>query len=167
MNSVEISQKSNYIQATYKDIMRALIQRTSGVKLFINDKIFSESQKGLLVLFGTKENDSDQLLPKLVDKIVNLRIFEDLDGKMNLSAIDTKAELMLVSQFTLYANTSKGRRPSFNEAQNPTDAKMLYEKFVTLCRETELKISTGEFGAKMDIQFNNDGPVTIMIDLDA
>ena len=86
---------------------------------------------------------------------------------MNLSALDINAELMLVSQFTLYANTSKGRRPSFNEAQNPTEAKSLFEKFVTLCKKTELKIATGEFGAKMDIQFNNDGPVTIMIDHDA
>lgn len=147
--------------------MRALIQRTSGVKLFIDNKIFSESKKGLLVLFGTKESDNDSLLPKLVDKVVNLRIFEDSEGKMNLSAKDINAELMVVSQFTLYANTSKGRRPSFNEAQNPIDAKMLYEKFITLLKGTGLHISSGEFGAKMDIQFNNEGPVTILIDHDS
>jgi len=106
------------------------------------------------------------LLTKLVDKVVNLRIFEDSDEKMNLSAIDTNAELMVVSQFTLYANTSKGRRPSFNEAQNPNDAKLLYDKFITHLKGTGLKIATGQFGAKMDIQFNNDGPVTILIDHD-
>ncbi len=146
--------------------MRAIIQRTSGVKLFIDNKLFSESKKGLLVLFGTKENDSDFHLIKLVDKIVNLRIFEDSEGKMNLSAQDINAELMVVSQFTLYANTSKGRRPSFNAAQNPTDAKILYEKFITLLNGTGLQISNGVFGAKMDVQFNNDGPVTIILDND-
>ncbi len=146
--------------------MRVLIQRTSGVKLFIENNLFSTSQKGLLVFFGTKENDNDLLLPKLVDKVINLRIFEDTDGKMNLSGKDINAELMVVSQFTLYANTSKGRRPSFNEAQNPTEAKILYEKFVTLLKATGLSVSTGEFGAKMNIQFNNDGPVTILIDHD-
>ncbi len=147
--------------------MRAIIQRTSGVKLFIDKKLYSESKKGLLVLFGTKENDSDLPLLKFVEKIVHLRIFEDSEGKMNLSAQDIHAELMVVSQFTLYANTSKGRRPSFNAAQNPTDAKKLYEKFITLLKGTGLQISSGVFGAKMDIQFNNDGPVTILIDHDS
>ncbi len=146
--------------------MRAIIQRTSGVKLYISNKIYSQSKKGLLVLFGTKEGDTESLLPKLADKIINLRIFEDSDGKMNLSALDTKASIMVVSQFTLYANTSKGRRPSFNEAQNPADAEILYEKFIALLQESFLQISKGQFGATMDLQFNNDGPVTILIDHD-
>lgn len=146
--------------------MRALIQRTSGVKLYIDSKLYSESKKGLLVLFGTKEGDNSSYLPKLVDKISNLRIFEDEEGKMNLSAIDIKAEIMVVSQFTLYANTSKGRRPSFNEAQNPTDANKIYEKCIELFQQTGLSISNGQFGASMDIQFNNDGPVTILLDDD-
>lgn len=147
--------------------MRVIIQRTSGVKLYISNKIYSQSKKGLLVLFGTKEGDKESLLPKLVDKILNLRIFEDDDNKMNLSALDTKASIMVVSQFTLYANTSKGRRPSFNEAQNPNDAEILYNKFRSLLQESHLQISQGQFGAVMDVQFNNDGPVTILIDHDA
>ncbi len=118
------------------------------------------------MLFGTKEGDTESSLPKLADKILNLRIFEDDEGKMNLSAIDTKASIMVVSQFTLYANTSKGRRPSFNEAQNPVDAEILYKKFISLLQESFLQISKGQFGETMDIQFNNDGPVTIMIDHD-
>ena len=146
--------------------MRALIQRTSGVKLYIDSKLFSESKKGLLVFLGTKEGDNLSLLPKLIDKIINLRIFEDSNGKMNLSVKDIAGEIMVVSQFTLYANTSKGRRPSFNEAQNPTEANEIYETAIRLFKETGLSISSGEFGASMDIQFNNDGPVTILIDHD-
>lgn len=146
--------------------MRLVIQRTMGVKLYIDSKLYSQSGQGLLVLFGTKEGDNDNQIAKLADKVVNLRIFEDEENKMNLSALDIQGELMVVSQFTLYANTAKGRRPSFNEAQNPKDAELLYGKFVKSLKQTGLEIATGEFGAKMDIQFNNDGPVTIIIDHD-
>lgn len=146
--------------------MRLILQRTTGVKLFIDNKLHSESGKGLLVLFGTKKGDSEEQLEKLADKTVNLRIFEDDDDKMNLSTLDIKGELMVVSQFTLYANTSKGRRPSFNEAQDPEEAERLYELFIDILRKKGVPVSTGIFGAKMDIRFNNDGPVTILIDHD-
>ena len=146
--------------------MRALIQRTNGVKLFIDSKLHSSSQAGLLVLYGTREGDDTGHIRKLAEKIVNLRIFEDTAGKMNLSLLDIKGELMIVSQFTLYANTNKGRRPSFNEAQNPGDAEKLYESFVHEISQYGLKTATGKFGASMDIQFNNNGPVTILLDTD-
>ncbi|KAA3632492.1 MAG: D-tyrosyl-tRNA(Tyr) deacylase [Calditrichaeota bacterium] len=146
--------------------MRALIQRTKGVKVFINNDLHSSSQAGLLVLFGTREGDTADRIDKLADKIVNLRIFEDSAGKMNLSLLDIKGELMVVSQFTLYANTNKGRRPSFNEAQNPADAEKLYERFVTEISKSGLKTASGRFGASMDIHFDNDGPVTILLDTD-
>lgn len=144
--------------------MRAIIQRTDSVELYIDGALNSKTGMGLLVLFGTCEGDDEQPLKKLADKIVNLRIFEDSEGKMNLSALDLKADLMVVSQFTLYADTRKGRRPSFNAAQNPEDAEILYEKFVSELKTFGLKVETGVFGAHMDIRFNNNGPVTIILD---
>ena len=144
--------------------MRAIIQRTDGAELHIDGLRNSKTGKGLLILFGTREGDGDASLNKFADKIVNLRIFEDSDGKMNLSAIDIGADLMVVSQFTLYADTRKGRRPSFNTAQNPDDAEVLYEKFVAELKKFGLKVETGVFGTKMDIRFNNNGPVTIILD---
>lgn len=146
--------------------MRAILQRTDSVELYINSKLNSKTDKGLLVLFGTREGDSEKLLEKLAEKVVNLRIFEDDDAKMNLSLLDIEGQIMVVSQFTLYADTRKGRRPSFNTAQNPTDAEELYEKFVEELKKYKLKVETGVFGAKMDIKFNNQGPVTIILDHD-
>ena len=146
--------------------MRLIIQRTGGVKLYIDNKLHSETKAGLLVLMGTKEGDSPALIAKLVDKTANLRIFEDEQGKMNRSATDLNGEIMVVSQFTLYADTNKGRRPSFNQAMEPTEAEKLYEEYISQLRSTGLKVESGVFGAKMDIQFNNDGPVTIIVDND-
>jgi len=147
--------------------MRLVIQRTSGVKLLIDNEIWSESKGGLLVLVGTREGDTAEPIKKLADKVANLRIFEDNDGKMNLSLLDIKGEIMVVSQFTLYANTNKGRRPSFNEAQNPVEAEQLYNSLVSELRTLGLHVATGKFGASMDIRFNNNGPVTIIMDHDA
>lgn len=144
--------------------MRLVIQRTSGVELVVNKEPYSMSAKGLLILFGTKEGDTAQFIPKMADKTVNLRIFEDENGKMNLSALDIGAELMVVSQFTLYADLKKGRRPSFNDAQNPVEAEKLYDLFVETLKTSGLKVATGSFGAEMDLKFNNDGPVTIILD---
>ena len=144
--------------------MRALIQRTDGVELFIDNNLYSQSGRGLLVLFGTKTGDSISGIPKLADKTVNLRIFEDDEGKMNLSCLDIQGEIMVVSQFTLYANTQKGRRPSFNDAMEPREAEEFYKAYIAALETYELKISTGSFGAGMDVRFNNNGPVTILID---
>lgn len=144
--------------------MRLIIQRTSGVELLVNGESYSKSSKGLLILCGTKEGDTASNIPKMADKTINLRIFEDENGKMNLSALDLGAELMVVSQFTLYADLKKGRRPSFNDAQNSIEAEGLYNLYINELKKSGLKVKTGSFGAKMDIKFNNDGPVTIILD---
>lgn len=144
--------------------MKLILQRTKGVEIFIGGKLNSSIGKGLLVLFGTKTGDGETQIVKLADKVVNLRIFEDENEKMNLSALDIEGQLMVVSQFTLYADTKKGRRPSFNNAQEPTEAERLYKLFVEELKKHNLIVETGVFGAKMDIKFNNDGPVTLIID---
>lgn len=147
--------------------MRLVVQRTDGVELFIGDRIHSRTGRGLLVLAGSRTGDTEQSCAKLADKVVNLRVFEDDEGKMNLSAIDVRAELMIVSQFTLYADTRKGRRPAFTDAMEPVEAERLYNVFVSGVKEYGLKVATGVFGARMDIRFNNCGPVTIILDHEA
>ncbi|MBI2638472.1 D-tyrosyl-tRNA(Tyr) deacylase [Candidatus Peregrinibacteria bacterium] len=143
--------------------MRALIQRVKNASVTISGKKIAEIQKGLLVLLGVKGGDTDEDAKYLVEKIVNLRIFEDEAGKMNLSLIDVKGELLIVSQFTLYADCRKGRRPSFTDAAAPEFANEMYKKFIQLARATGLKVAEGEFGAMMDISLVNWGPVTIML----
>ena len=144
--------------------MRLIIQRTDGVELWLDGKLKSKTSNGLLVLFGTKTGDDEKPVSKLADKVVNLRIFEDENEKMNLSVKDIAGEIMIVSQFTLYADMQKGRRPSFNNAQEPVEAERLYDLFVAELKKSDLKIETGSFGASMDIRFNNNGPVTIILD---
>lgn len=146
--------------------MRLVIQRTTGVEVWIDQKPHSTTARGLLILFGTRTGDTEASCAWLADKVVNLRIFEDDDDKMNRSALDIGGELMIVSQFTLYADTRKGRRPSFIEAQEPKEAERLYHRFVDLVSASGLKTASGIFGAKMDIRFTNDGPVTIIMDHD-
>lgn len=144
--------------------MRLVIQRSSGVEVWIDNKLHSKTDRGLLILAGTKTGDTEKCCEKLAEKAVNLRIFEDESGKMNLSALDINAEIMIVSQFTLYADTQKGRRPAFTEAMEPVKAAQLYNRFVQLVKESELVVETGIFGAKMDLKFNNQGPVTIILE---
>lgn len=144
--------------------MRIIIQRTSGVELFVDGKLHASTGHGLLVFIGTKTGDNESLITKLADKTVNIRIFEDEHSKMNLSLIDIKGELMVVSQFTLYADTNKGRRPSFNEAQEPAKAEQLYNLYIDELKKSGLNVKSGIFGQSMDVKFNNDGPVTIIID---
>jgi len=144
--------------------MRAVVQRVKGSKVTAGGKIVGEIQAGLLVLLGVTHNDDNQDSDYLVDKIVNLRIFEDADGKMNLSLTDIGGEMLVVSQFTLYGDTRRGRRPSFIEAASGKDALQWYEYFVTKARESVKKVETGEFGAMMDVELVNDGPVTIILD---
>jgi D-tyrosyl-tRNA(Tyr) deacylase len=117
-------------------------------------------------MFGTRTGDDEQSCRVLADKLVNLRIFEDEQQKMNLSALEVSGEIMIVSQFTLYADTRKGRRPAFTDAMEPTQAEQLYDRFVDLVRATGLVTGTGQFGAKMDIRLTNHGPVTIMLEHD-
>lgn len=144
--------------------MRVLLQRTSGVEVWIDGRCHSKTGTGLLLLFGTKTGDGEKSCSFLADKVINLRIFEDEAGKMNLSAFEMKYEIMIVSQFTLYADTHKGRRPSFNSAMEPLEAERLYNVFIDMIKKYGLKVGSGKFGAKMDLRFNNNGPVTILLE---
>lgn len=145
--------------------MRILIQRVSHADVSITGKIKSEIGEGLLVLLGIEDNDGDDDIDYLVRKIVNLRIFDDEKGIMNLSVNNINGEIMVVSQFTLHASTKKGNRPSYIRASKPDFAVPVYEKFI---KQLEIQfgkeIKTGEFGAMMQVSLTNDGPVTIFID---
>ena len=142
--------------------MRAVIQRVSSGSVTIDGKVVGKIGKGLVILLGVKNGDSETDAKSLADKCVNLRIFNDEDGKFNLSALDVGGELLAISQFTLYGDTRKGRRPSFIEAAQPEISEPLYEKFVEYLQESGLKVATGKFGAMMQVEINNDGPVTII-----
>lgn len=144
--------------------MRALIQRVKEGHIEIDGKRVSAIAKGLLIFLGVAQNDAEEDARKLVEKIQNLRIFEDDQGKMNLSLLDLKFEVLVVSQFTLYADCRKGRRPSFTDAAPPEKANQLYDYFVNEFRKTGLRVETGVFQAMMDISLVNWGPVTIMLD---
>ena len=145
--------------------MRALIQRVKKASVTIDGKIHSDIGQGLLILLGIEEEDSQEDIDWLAGKIARLRIFSDEEGAMNLSVQDVQGDCLVVSQFTLHANTKKGNRPSFIKAAKPETAIPLYEKFVLqLENETSKKIQTGTFGAMMDVSLINDGPVTIWID---
>ncbi|MFL6373327.1 MAG: D-aminoacyl-tRNA deacylase [Pyrinomonadaceae bacterium] len=144
--------------------MRAVVQRVSRAKVTVGDEVIGEIARGLLVLLGVSGTDTEKDADYLVDKIINLRIFEDADEKMNLSLLDTLGELLVVSQFTLYGDTRRGRRPSFIQAAPPERANELYEYFVAKAREQIGKAQTGRFQAMMDVELLNDGPVTIILD---
>ena len=144
--------------------MRALLQRVKRGSVTVENQVIGSIDAGLVVLIGVKEGDDVSAAEYLASKIVNLRIFEDEAGKFNLSALDVKAELLAVSQFTLFADTKRGRRPGFSEAARPEISIPLYEKVVDLLKQSGLKVETGEFGAHMVVEIINDGPVTIMLD---
>ena len=144
--------------------MRALIQRVNQAKVEVSGKNIGEIGKGFLILLGVAPADTEADIIFLVDKVANLRIFEDEHGKMNLSLRDIKGSALIVSQFTLYADCKKGRRPSFTDAAEPEFADSMYKKFIQKFRETGLSVETGEFGADMNITLVNSGPVTIMLD---
>jgi len=144
--------------------MRAVIQRVSRAKVTVGGEIAGEIGKGILLFLGIAENDSEKESVYLLEKTLNLRIFEDADGKMNLSLLDTKGELMVVSQFTLYGDARKGRRPSFVRAAAPDEANRIYEFYVGEARKQIEKVETGRFQAMMDVELVNDGPVTILLD---
>lgn len=144
--------------------MRAVIQRVKQAKVTVNDEITGEIASGIVVLLGVSNDDAESDARFLVDKIVNLRIFNDTEGKMNLSLLDISGSLLVVSQFTLYADTRKGRRPSYIEAAPPQKANELYEYFVEESRKLISNVQTGRFQAMMDVELINDGPVTIILE---
>lgn len=144
--------------------MRAVVQRVSRAKVTVYGRIIGEIGGGMLVLLGVSTEDDNKGADYLVDKLVNLRIFDDADGKMNLSLADVDGEMLVVSQFTLYGDTRRGRRPSFIAAAGGDEALRWYKYFVVKAREHVRKVATGEFGAMMDVELVNDGPVTIIID---
>lgn len=144
--------------------MRAVLQRVSRAKVTVDGEITGEIGRGILVLLGVGAGDTEADVTYLVEKTVNLRIFSDEDEKMNLSVRDVGGGLLVVSQFTLYADTRKGRRPSYIGAGSPDEANRLYEVFVTEARKHLSTVETGRFQAMMDVELVNDGPVTIILD---
>ncbi|WP_303863465.1 D-aminoacyl-tRNA deacylase [Alkalibaculum bacchi] len=144
--------------------MRAVIQRVRSCSVDVEGEPYSQIGKGLLVLLGIKTDDTQEDIHYLVDKIQHLRIFEDEEGKMNLSLNDIEGEVMIVSQFTLYGDCKKGRRPSFIRAGKPEEAECSYNEFVQVFRSTKIPVKTGVFQAHMNVRLDNDGPVTMLID---
>lgn len=143
------------------------MQRVSRAKVTVGDEITGEIGRGLLVLFGVAKGDSETEADRLAEKIVNLRLFADDEGKMNLSLLDVGGELLVVSQFTLLGDAGRGRRPSYIQAAPPEKANALYEYFVKACRQVCGRVETGVFQAFMDVELVNDGPVTLILDTDA
>lgn len=144
--------------------MRAVIQRVTSSKVEVDGAIVGQINKGFNVLLGISREDTEEDLRYIKDKLINLRVFEDENDKMNLSLLDVSGEVLLISQFTLYGDCRKGRRPNFMNALGGEEAKVLYEKFVTMIKETGLKVETGTFGAHMKVDIQNDGPVTVLLD---
>jgi D-tyrosyl-tRNA(Tyr) deacylase len=144
--------------------MRAVIQRVNRARVRVNGQTTGEIGPGLLVLLGVGKGDTAKESDDLVDKVINLRIFEDAEGKMNLSLLEVNGELMVIPQFTLYADCRKGRRPSFTDAAPPGEAQRLYDYFVETSRNRGLKVATGVFQALMEVELVNSGPVTILLD---
>ena len=144
--------------------MRVLIQRVTNSSVSVDGETIGSIDKGLTVLVGVMSGDNDEDVKYLAEKTVNLRIFEDDDGKFNLSLLDVGGELLVISQFTLAADTHKGRRPSFVDAAPPEAAEPLIEKFIAECRNYGVKVSSGRFRAHMLVEITNDGPVTIMLE---
>ena len=146
--------------------MRALIQRVSRASVSVDGEITGAIGPGLLVLLGVHKDDTTRDADFLLDKVTHLRIFNDHAGKMNLSILDVAGELLIVSQFTLYGDCKKGRRPSFDQAAAPLDAKHMYEYFLLRAGGTGLKVSSGVFQAEMQVSLTNVGPVTLLVDSD-
>lgn len=144
--------------------MRVLIQRVSKASVAVEDKVISQIGEGLVILRGVGHGDGEEQATFLAEKAANLRIFEDEQGKTNLSVLDVKGEVIVVSQFTLYADTRKGRRPSFIDAALPEAAEPLVDRFVELLRGHGVPTQTGKFGAHMHVEIHNDGPVTIWLE---
>ena len=143
--------------------MRFLIQRVNHASVTVDEQVIGKIGKGFLVFIGVAEDDTKEIADKLIKKLLGLRIFEDADGKTNLSLRDVDGSLLLVSQFTLYADCKKGNRPSFIKAGNPQLANELYEYIIGKCRESIPKVEKGIFGADMKVSLENDGPFTVIL----
>ncbi|HEX3016165.1 MAG TPA: D-aminoacyl-tRNA deacylase [Desulfobacteria bacterium] len=144
--------------------MRAVLQRVTSGRVSVGNSVTGEIGPGLVILLGVGKEDSEADAKYLADKLVNLRIFPDADGKINLSVKDVGGRLLVVSQFTLYWDCRKGRRPSFDHAASPDQAKPLYNYFVSYLRELAMEVETGEFQADMLVEINNQGPITVLLD---
>lgn len=144
--------------------MRFLIQRVNHANVQVDSQIIGQIRKGFLVFIGVSQEDTQEIADKMVRKLIGMRIFEDENGKTNLSLKDVGGQILLVSQFTLYANCKKGNRPSFIESGDPKEANRLYEYMIQKIRETGIPVQTGEFGAEMKVSLINDGPFTILLD---
>lgn len=144
--------------------MKAIVQRSTGAKVNVDNETIGEIEYGLVVLIGITETDTDADIEAIVQKLIHLRIFEDEAGKLNLSLLDVGGSVLSISQFTLYADIRKGRRPSFVKAAHPDKANVLYELFNESIREKGIKVETGQFGAMMEVSLTNHGPVTIILE---
>lgn len=144
--------------------MKAIIQRVTAAEVKIDGVVHGKINDGFLVLLGVGEGDTDADMKYIADKVINLRIFSDENGKMNLSLADIGGKMLVISQFTLYGDCSHGRRPYFGGAMNPADAERMYVEFVEYVRGRGVHVETGEFGADMKVTLTNDGPVTIILD---
>lgn len=146
--------------------MRAVLTRVKSASVTVDGSVIGQIGQGFLILLGVTHEDTEAQAVKLADKLIGLRIFEDENGKMNRSLEDVGGQVLVVSQFTLYGNCKKGRRPEFLAAARPEIAIPLYEKFIALCRDKGFSVETGEFGAEMLVESVNDGPVTLIVDTD-
>ena len=146
--------------------MRAVLTRVKHASVTIDGQVKGRIGEGFLILLGVTHDDTEAQAVKLADKLTSLRIFEDEDGKMNRGLEVVNGEILVVSQFTLYGNCKKGRRPDFLAAARPEIAIPLYEKFVAVCRDKGFRVETGEFGAYMEVESLNDGPLTLVVDTD-
>ena len=144
--------------------MRAVVQRAADARVTVDGRICGRIEEGLLVYLGVAAQDEEQDLRYTADKVVNLRIFPDGNGKMNLSVLDTGGGVLVVSQFTLYGDARQGRRPSYTAAAEPEKARLFYESFAEQIRRHGLQVETGQFAARMDVRYTNVGPVTILLD---
>lgn len=144
--------------------MKLVIQRVTQASVTVDNNVIGKIGKGYMVLIGVSDTDTKEIADKMLDKMIKLRIFEDENGKTNLSLADVRGELLLISQFTLYANCKKGNRPSFIEAGSPDHANALYEYIIEKCKERVDVVEQGEFGAEMKVELLNDGPFTVILD---
>ena len=144
--------------------MRALLQRVSGASVRVGDEVLASIGPGLAILVGVSHEDDPAIADALARRVTELRIFRDEEGRANRSLIDVRGEALVVSQFTLFADTSRGRRPGFTQAAAPEQAERLYERFAAALREHDVRVETGRFGAEMAVELVNDGPFTIWLD---